>query len=91
VQAGGDAVGLICAVTHVTEDALAPDQARRLARPTPDGGVEEANADKVLEPCLGVRRGHAAPAIQPAISVHMWHPVSTHWWNSQLMDQHALA
>lgn len=29
--AGADAIGLICAVTHVSEDALTPDQARRLA------------------------------------------------------------
>jgi len=28
-------VGLICGVTHVTEDELAPDEARRLARRTP--------------------------------------------------------
>jgi phosphoribosylanthranilate isomerase len=35
VQAGADAVGLICGVTHVTEDELTADQARRLARRTP--------------------------------------------------------
>lgn len=35
VDAGADAVGFICGVTHVSEDALTPDQARKLARQTP--------------------------------------------------------
>ena len=35
VRSGADAVGLICGVTHVTEDELTADQARRLARRTP--------------------------------------------------------
>jgi phosphoribosylanthranilate isomerase len=35
VEAGADAVGLICGITHVSEDALTPDQARDLARRTP--------------------------------------------------------
>jgi phosphoribosylanthranilate isomerase len=35
VRSGADAVGLICGVTHVTEDELTADQARGLARRTP--------------------------------------------------------
>lgn len=35
VQAGADAVGLICGITHISEDVLTPDQARDLARRTP--------------------------------------------------------
>jgi phosphoribosylanthranilate isomerase len=35
VQAGADAVGFICGVTHVTEDALSRDAARALAKETP--------------------------------------------------------
>jgi phosphoribosylanthranilate isomerase len=35
VQAGADAVGFICGVTHVSEDALSEDDARALARQTP--------------------------------------------------------
>jgi phosphoribosylanthranilate isomerase len=35
VQSGADAIGLICGVTHITEDELTADQARRLARRTP--------------------------------------------------------
>ncbi len=35
VEAGADAVGLICGITHFSEDALTPDQARHLARRTP--------------------------------------------------------
>jgi phosphoribosylanthranilate isomerase len=35
VAAGADAIGLICATTHLSEDELTPDQARRLARRTP--------------------------------------------------------
>ena len=35
VASGTDAVGLICGITHVSEDALSPDDARRLARLAP--------------------------------------------------------
>lgn len=35
VEAGADAIGLICGVTHLSEDALTPDRARALARRTP--------------------------------------------------------
>src|SRR5215212_10595864 len=35
VDAGTDAIGLICGITHVSEDALQPDQARALAQRTP--------------------------------------------------------
>jgi phosphoribosylanthranilate isomerase len=35
VAAGTDAIGLISGVTHVSEDALSPDDARDLARRTP--------------------------------------------------------
>ena len=35
VAAGADAVGFICGVTHVTEDALEPTEAARLVRATP--------------------------------------------------------
>jgi phosphoribosylanthranilate isomerase len=35
VEAGADAVGFICGVTHVSEDALREDAARELARHTP--------------------------------------------------------
>jgi phosphoribosylanthranilate isomerase len=35
VDAGADAVGFICGVTHVSEDALGEDAARELARLTP--------------------------------------------------------
>jgi phosphoribosylanthranilate isomerase len=35
VAAGADAVGFICGVTHVSEDALSEDEARSLARQTP--------------------------------------------------------
>jgi phosphoribosylanthranilate isomerase len=35
VRSGADAMGLICGVTHITEDELSPDQARRLARRAP--------------------------------------------------------
>jgi phosphoribosylanthranilate isomerase len=35
LEAGADAVGFICGVTHVSEDALSQDTARRLARQTP--------------------------------------------------------
>lgn len=35
VEAGADAVGFICGVTHMSEDALREDQARELARKVP--------------------------------------------------------
>jgi phosphoribosylanthranilate isomerase len=35
LEAGADAVGFICGVTHVSEDALSEDSARDLARRTP--------------------------------------------------------
>lgn len=35
VDAGADAVGLICGITHVSEDALESDHARALARQAP--------------------------------------------------------
>jgi phosphoribosylanthranilate isomerase len=35
VEAGADAVGFICGVTHMSEDALSEDRARYLARQTP--------------------------------------------------------
>ncbi len=35
VHAGADAIGLICGITHVSEDALRPDEARVLAGRTP--------------------------------------------------------
>lgn len=35
MQAGADAIGLICGITHVSEDALTPDEARDLARRAP--------------------------------------------------------
>jgi phosphoribosylanthranilate isomerase len=35
VDAGADAIGLICGITHVSEDALTPDQARDLQRQVP--------------------------------------------------------
>jgi phosphoribosylanthranilate isomerase len=35
IGAGADAIGLICGTTHLSEDALTPDQARRLVRRTP--------------------------------------------------------
>jgi phosphoribosylanthranilate isomerase len=35
IEAGADAVGFICGVTHVSEDALSEDSARDLARRTP--------------------------------------------------------
>jgi len=35
IASGTDAIGLICGITHVSEDALSPDDARRLARLTP--------------------------------------------------------
>jgi phosphoribosylanthranilate isomerase len=35
VDAGADAIGLICGITHVSEDALTPDQARDLQRHAP--------------------------------------------------------
>jgi phosphoribosylanthranilate isomerase len=35
VGAGADAIGLICGITHASEDALEPDQARALARQVP--------------------------------------------------------
>ncbi|HEX3518389.1 MAG TPA: phosphoribosylanthranilate isomerase [Solirubrobacteraceae bacterium] len=35
VEAGADAVGFICGVTHMSEDALREDQARDLARKVP--------------------------------------------------------
>jgi phosphoribosylanthranilate isomerase len=35
IRAGADAIGLICGVTHVSEDALSEEVARRLARLAP--------------------------------------------------------
>jgi phosphoribosylanthranilate isomerase len=35
VQAGADAVGLICGLTHISEDAASENEARALARKTP--------------------------------------------------------
>ncbi|MFC3964839.1 phosphoribosylanthranilate isomerase [Nocardia jiangsuensis] len=61
VAAGADAIGFICGVTHVSEDALRPDRAAELSRRTPAfvtrvlvTHLEEADAIIALADLVGV-------------------------------------
>lgn len=54
VASGADAVGFISGVTHLSEDALTPEQAAELVAATPpNSGVEDQHGDKLAELSAG--------------------------------------